>query len=352
MEGNTSQPDPARLLVHDRFVRTQLRRFGVPPSLVEDLTQEIWLLALARAPVFPDEGAARGWLAAVCRRMAANERRSRARSQAFHGALAVDEAQPARQVELIEQERLQDGVAAAAVQLNHKLLDVLCLYGSGELTMREVAGLIGTREPTAYARYRSAVAAVANQHTPGSVGVRAATAAYRASSPLYGGSDEEADMGKFVFYCSNERLVLGRLGNVVLARWRQRMYEQSSELLGATLATLRQRLGMSLVLVNDVDPGFALPSAAERRTVFRHMRATIGAAPIMVDIFDISVARVLTAIIVGLMSITQANRSSTLVVVRNIEGGRPWIEPHARCASGPLPWHEVRTAHEAIWREP
>ncbi|MFT3924577.1 MAG: sigma-70 family RNA polymerase sigma factor [Myxococcales bacterium] len=338
----------SELLAHRPFVQAQLRRFGVAAGSVDDLTQEVWLLAVSQRQAFRDERAARAWLTAVCRRLAANHRRSRTRVNATADETKLSDTVQEDQLDALEGADLRTLSDMALARLKDEQRDVLSLYGGGDLSMREVAELVGEREPTVYARYRTAIAQLARDlarnDLPRSEEVRP-HARRTPPFPSAQGTELEADQGNLIFYRCDSEMVLGRLGNVVIARWQQRAFEQSSESLGTTLSRVHERLGAPLVLINDAAPNLVMPNASERRTMLSQMWSTRGATSVIVDIFaDHAGLKVLTAVLTGLMSITRSLPRSSFRVVMDIDSARPWLEPHARSLQAPLPWLAVRDA--------
>jgi RNA polymerase sigma-70 factor (ECF subfamily) len=327
---------------HEAFVRSQLKRFGASASALDDLTQEVWLVSLARSPHFPDERALRAWLVQVCRRVAAGERRSRVREPLLHQE-TFELPVAARQTERIERVASEQERIAALASLTDEQLDVLALYGSGELSMREVADLIGAPEATVYSRYRAAVDEVNRKlRRSERVGPRTSSAPPpRISSyPPNMAFDREqaADEGKLVIYRNDADMVLGRLGNVVVTRWRKRLYEQTVNDLESAMALVSERMNMPLVLVNDGDPDVRLPNAAERAALRKHIRWAEQVA-IAVDIFDSPITHLISALISGIIMVTRSNTS--FVMLRSLEAARRWVEPHARSKRGRVAWEDI-----------
>jgi RNA polymerase sigma-70 factor (ECF subfamily) len=333
------------------FVRSQLKRFGVSSIDLEDLSQEVWLVALARSPRFDDERATKAWLTQVCRRVAAGDRRTRARTPLLReestGDLPVEPNQ-AQQVEsdLDEQESL-----AALAQLSEGQLDVLALYGSGELSMREVAELVGDPEPTVYSRYRTAIDSVSKElRRTRRLGPRTSTAPpapRRSSLPpaVVGDRERAADLGEFILYRADAQLVVGRVGNVIVAHWRKRIYVQSAEEVGAAIRGAYERLQMPLVLVNVGAPDLTLPDAAERTSLRHNIFDTARNIVMAVDIVDgAPIRRLLAAIVTGLLVVTRANQHLSFALVPSLEASRRLIEPHVRSIDGPLPWDVIANA--------
>jgi RNA polymerase sigma-70 factor (ECF subfamily) len=73
---------------HFAFVWRSLRHLGVGADEADDLAQEVFIVAHRRIEGLVEP--ARGWLFAVARGIAANERRRRRRAQRRHDALASD----------------------------------------------------------------------------------------------------------------------------------------------------------------------------------------------------------------------------------------------------------------------
>ncbi len=321
---------------------------------LEDLTQEVWLVALARSPSFSDERATRTWLSQVCRRIAAGERRTRARTPILKGEGEFELPIEPDQNEHIEREFDEQKSMAALAQLTEEQLDVLALYGSGELAMREVAELIGEPEGTVYSRYRSAIDEVSRSlRRSERVGPRLSSAppppvhsSY--PPPTVMTCEEAADRGELVFYRNDEQLVIGRVGNVVISQWRKRIFEQSAADVGAIIKMVAERLRLPLVMVNVGPSDLALPNAKERSALRHYIRACSSDIVMAVDIWDTRLARLLAAIMAGLLSITRTNQVQTFAVVPTVEAARRWLEPHARIVDAPLSWDRVQGAIQAV----
>lgn len=64
---------------HASFIAAFLRRLGTPPSEVDDLVQEVFLVAHRKGGYVPGAGQPRTWLAAIAVFVARSNRRSRSR---------------------------------------------------------------------------------------------------------------------------------------------------------------------------------------------------------------------------------------------------------------------------------
>ena len=371
MTPGASRSESHALLSHEAFVRTQLRRLGVScDATIADLMQDVWLVALTRSPAFANDRAARAWLAQVCRRIVANHRRHNARLTSTTGETGEIPVHP-EQLHVVE--RGEDRGLCALSALDSRKLDVLILYSSGALSMREIAELTGEQESTVYARYRAALKQVAAELTlptqaqarrvlragapthidsspthparpgPGQLGL-----ARGRNHPLRPHDEHHADVGGVLIYRDDADLVLLRTGNVVVARRLRRLCGASSACIASALSSSFARLRMPMVLVNCIDADVALPNVEERRTLFHQVSATKDKLLLTLDIApsDALYTRTGAAIMDGIMSLTRAYWRFPLAVVSNVDDAEPWVGAHGRSLSGPVPWATVRRVIE------
>ncbi|MCY0994622.1 sigma-70 family RNA polymerase sigma factor [Nannocystis sp. ILAH1] len=155
------RPDDAKIrafrelyLAEFTFVWATARRLGVPPTLVEDAVQDVFMTAYRRLDQVRFEVSARAWLHGVTRRIAARHRRTAARLSRRLAALAAVPTGPADP----PQDRL-----AAAEQLERLLarltgptraaFEMAELHG---MSGPEIAGELGIPVATVYSRVRLA----------------------------------------------------------------------------------------------------------------------------------------------------------------------------------------------------
>ncbi|WAS99213.1 sigma-70 family RNA polymerase sigma factor [Nannocystis punicea] len=155
------QPDDARMrtfrelyLAEFTFVWATARRYGVPPTLVEDAVQDVFMTAYRRLDQVRFEVSARAWLHGVTRRIAARYRRTAARLSRRLAAVAAVPPDPTDP----PHDRL-----AAAQQLERLLarlagptraaFEMAELYG---MSGPEIAGELGIPVATVYSRVRLA----------------------------------------------------------------------------------------------------------------------------------------------------------------------------------------------------
>ncbi len=136
---------------HVDFVWRSLRHFGVAEIDLDDQTQEVFLVAHRRLAQWSGDQP-RAWLGAIARRCAAAYRR-RSHRRHEQSVEAVPEGlaphDPALRAEVDRLSRILDS-------LDEDKRAVFLLYEVEEMTMREVAEIVGCTLPTAYARLYAA----------------------------------------------------------------------------------------------------------------------------------------------------------------------------------------------------
>jgi RNA polymerase sigma-70 factor (ECF subfamily) len=75
---------------HAPFVAGFLRRMGIRAEDVDDLVQEVFLVAHKKGGFVPGAAQPRSWLGAIALRLAANHRRARGRAREDSDAVALD----------------------------------------------------------------------------------------------------------------------------------------------------------------------------------------------------------------------------------------------------------------------
>jgi RNA polymerase sigma-70 factor (ECF subfamily) len=149
---------------HGQFVWRVLRRLGVSDADVEDVCQDVFLTAHRRIGDFEARSTSRTWLYGICLRVAANYRRRSFRRRERSIDTLVDE--PAS-----DAARDEIGVAAldrALGQLSEVKREVFVLYEVGELSMAEVAEVVGSPLKTCFSRLHAARRELRELLCPGS----------------------------------------------------------------------------------------------------------------------------------------------------------------------------------------
>ncbi|WP_434427824.1 sigma-70 family RNA polymerase sigma factor [Nannocystis pusilla] len=155
------RPDDAKIrafrelyLAEFAFVWATARRLGVPPNLVEDAVQDVFLTAYRRLDQVRFEVSARAWLHGVTRRIAARHRRTAARLSRRLAALAAVPTGPQGppQDRLAAAEQLERLLARLAGP-TRAAFEMAELHG---MSGPEIAGELGIPVATVYSRVRLA----------------------------------------------------------------------------------------------------------------------------------------------------------------------------------------------------
>jgi RNA polymerase sigma-70 factor, ECF subfamily len=146
-----------RLVVeHHGFVWRSLVRLGVPRSDAEDVMQQVFMVTTRRIDDIRTD-AERSFLYGVCIRMASRARRTRDRRREVDGESAPERVDPSlrpdEQLDRAEARALLDGILAA---MPIELRAVFTLYELEQVTMIEIAQLLGVPQGTVASRLRRA----------------------------------------------------------------------------------------------------------------------------------------------------------------------------------------------------
>lgn len=139
-----------------RGVATLLRRLGVHPGDVEDVTQELFLTVHRKWAEYDPARPARPWLRGFAVRVAADYRQSaRVRRERSDDAIDPTDERPRADDQLVDHERRRL-VLEALDALSPDRRDVMVLIDLEESTAPEAAEALGIPLNTAYSRLREA----------------------------------------------------------------------------------------------------------------------------------------------------------------------------------------------------
>jgi RNA polymerase sigma-70 factor (ECF subfamily) len=145
---------------HARFVWRTLRHLGVSEADLDDQCQEVFVIVHRRLRDFEERAEIRTWLYGICLRLSWDYRRRahRRRETAEEDAgvtvpVGTGGDAPSAQV---EHRRRIERLHRALDTLDDDRRAIFVLYEIEELTMREVAEVVGCKLPTAYRRLYSA----------------------------------------------------------------------------------------------------------------------------------------------------------------------------------------------------
>ena len=142
---------------HLAFVWRSVRRLGVPEGMVDDIVQDVFVIAFRRLPEFEGISSVRTWLFSILRRVVRDRKRTHVRTHP-PSAIPIDQvmdssSSPHDSLEKREAVRL---VYQLLANLSDDKREVFILADLEEMTAPEIAEATGTNVNTVYARLRSA----------------------------------------------------------------------------------------------------------------------------------------------------------------------------------------------------
>lgn len=147
-----------RVLVdeHFNFIWRSLRRMGVPEADVDDAVQEVFIVASRRVDSI-EPGCERSFLFGTAIRVASNRRRQVARRREQRDATIIDIRDPAPDPEATtEFARTREKLQRVLDELSVELRAVFVLFEIEELSVPQIAELVGIPEGTVASRLRRA----------------------------------------------------------------------------------------------------------------------------------------------------------------------------------------------------
>lgn len=141
---------------HAGYVYGLLRRLGVREADADDVAQEIFLVVHRRLPAFEGRSSLKTWLCGIAMRVVYNYRRkAHRRREVAHAEPPQDSAPP---VAVTRIERMQDTELLRSLieKLPSPRREIFVLFEIEELSMAEVARVVGCPRFTAYTRLYAA----------------------------------------------------------------------------------------------------------------------------------------------------------------------------------------------------
>lgn len=152
-----AQPSFAEVFVeYAPFVLRVMRHLGVPPSDLQDQSQEVFVAVFKGLASFGGRSSLQTWLYGICLRVASNQRRRAHVRRERPVAELPEQAAAPEQDTLLEQRQGTPRVLRLLDTLDPAKREVFVLYELEELSMKEVAELCGCPLQTAYSRLHAA----------------------------------------------------------------------------------------------------------------------------------------------------------------------------------------------------
>ncbi len=150
--GSLREQSAALFSEHGRYVWRVLRRMGVAERDLEDVCQDVFLTVHRKLAEFEARSSTRTWIYGICLRLAANYRRCARHRHEQPAAMLPEHASAAAG----DPPGTLSDIDRALAQLSTRKREVFVLYEFGELTMAEVAEVVGCPVKTCYSRLHAA----------------------------------------------------------------------------------------------------------------------------------------------------------------------------------------------------
>lgn len=154
--GERTQTPPFEQLYeqHFEFIWRSVRGLGVQSAFVDDVTQDVFIVAHRRLSTYEASGSLRSWLFGIARRVCRDHRRS-AQRKGPH--IEVDDQQPAKhddQEQRVASRQVLALVERFAESLDDERREIFFLALIEGLPVAEVAETLGLNANTTYSRVR------------------------------------------------------------------------------------------------------------------------------------------------------------------------------------------------------
>ena len=144
---------------HGAFVFRLLRRLGVPEADLDDLTQEVFIVVHRSLDRYEERNHMRAWLYRIAVRAASRHRRSQ-RPTSSLDSLDEKESDLKGPEETVQDSQAREDFDRLLSVLDDERRAVFVLYEVEELSMEDVANVVGCPVATAYSRLRAARKAI------------------------------------------------------------------------------------------------------------------------------------------------------------------------------------------------
>lgn len=251
-------------------MRARLEGLGVPPTDVEDLRHEVFVVALTRRAAISNEAAAAAWLNQACEFVALAYRRKAHRRREIQQDAASDATGSLAMLADAQDsggppERLHRALAA----LDPLDRDLLALHLAADIPFRTLAELHRCDVKTVRKRFRSAAKRLRcileaelpleASAAPSTLGPQAQVDARLAPS----------DALSFHHLGANASVAIGSIGNVLVSNWRGALSPAALELLFEARQDLRRRVGSPIASLCIIDARWPVPQFDDRQRIFQ-----------------------------------------------------------------------------------
>jgi RNA polymerase sigma factor (sigma-70 family) len=250
-------------------LRARLVGLGVPPTDVEDLQHEVFVVALRRRAALSSDAAAAAWLNQVCEFVALAHRRKAYRRREIQKDLPELDAGllSALPGDLGAGEHPPEQLHRALAELKPLERDLLALHLAAEVPFRTLAELHGCDVKTVRKRFQAAAKRLrrileAEAPRPSLAAGAARSARGELAPPSSRRSLPFAQLGQ------SPSVAVGSLGNVLITCWRGALTPHALELVLQAGDALVRRAGPRIACLSVIDPAWPVPHFDERQRIF------------------------------------------------------------------------------------
>jgi RNA polymerase sigma-70 factor, ECF subfamily len=146
-----------------RWVWRALLGLGVPEADAQDASQQVFVVLFQKLDRFDGTSTLRTFLYGICLRVASDFRRHVRRTREQGMDILPDAPTDATQISDVERRQALDRLDGALRELPREQREVFVLFEIEELSMKEIAELLGCPLFTAYSRLRAARKTIADR---------------------------------------------------------------------------------------------------------------------------------------------------------------------------------------------
>jgi RNA polymerase sigma-70 factor (ECF subfamily) len=141
---------------HFDFVWRYALNRGVPPSAVDDVVQEVFIVVHRKLDTFEYRSSIRTWLAMIVRRVARDHMRKRGNAPVGEPLGEHDVSHLIGPAEALDQKAAAQWLDSLLGKMSDIQREVFILHEIEQLTGREIADALGVNENTVHTRLRAA----------------------------------------------------------------------------------------------------------------------------------------------------------------------------------------------------
>jgi RNA polymerase sigma-70 factor, ECF subfamily len=270
-QGLQSPPEDAAFAAlwegHAPSVRRHLVRLGVQPADVDDLVQEVFLLAHEKRALLAAVQLVDPWLREVCRRVAAGHRRlAHRRHEVAFGEPPELASEAAAMESELQRGQEEERLLHALGRLDEESRDLVALHRLGPLPLVDVATLVDADRKTVRKRLMTALRRLT--HLLGSNdGVQDTDSSATDNVQPALSVGQVPDHAPLEVLAEHPAVQVGRVGAVVIAVWPGRPTLETLELLDAQLAASIELHKSGIAYFAVVEATTAPPSYEARQKI-------------------------------------------------------------------------------------